>query len=524
MNAKIRARRRPGTERRGGKGPSTIATVASEAPRTPGTPSDGELVAAVRAGDDRAFERLYETYHRRIAAYVYGMVGDPGRAEDIAQDVFMSALRRMRETDRPIAFKPWVYEIAKNACIDQFRRSRRSQEVSMDAEGGLAPADLGRLATTGPGPEVAVDQKLSLENLTGAFGGLSETHHQILVMRELEGLSYREIGERLGMSRPSVESTLFRARRRLSEEYGELVSGDRCRTTQDVVAAAAAGSIGARDNRRLARHISHCQPCRRFAHARGLDTAVMARRPVRAKIAALIPLPAFLRDRWLPGRAGDETGPQLASGQAASLANWSAGLSMHLDPASSGWIKSTVAAAAIGIAGVGAGVVAERHDARGSGRALAGSPFGHGGSSDALPRLLRRDPGAAGSGSPAAVRKGAPPVIVRRDPFAAVPQPGSATPGGGAAPKAGPPAASPGIGALTAVPGAATASLRPHEGSPASATATPAPSPSGAVLPELLPGGAALPGSGALPSLPDPRSVVPPGAGSSVAPGPGAPG
>ena len=52
------------------------------------------------------------------------MVHDHGRAEDITQEVFMSALRRMRETDRPIAFKPWIYEIAKNACIDAFRRSQ----------------------------------------------------------------------------------------------------------------------------------------------------------------------------------------------------------------------------------------------------------------------------------------------------------------------------------------------------------------------------------------------------------------
>ena len=92
---------------------------------------------AVRRGDDRAFELLYERYHRRIHAYVMGMVKDHGRAEDITQEVFVSALRRMRETERPIAFKPWIYEIAKNACIDQFRRSRRAQEVSLEADEGL---------------------------------------------------------------------------------------------------------------------------------------------------------------------------------------------------------------------------------------------------------------------------------------------------------------------------------------------------------------------------------------------------
>src|SRR3954465_11052868 len=134
-------------------------------------PGDATLVAAVRRADDRAFEQLYSRYQRRISGYVYGMVKDHGRAEDITQEVFISALRRMRETDRAIAFKPWIYEIAKNACIDQFRRSRRAEEISYDADDGLAPADHRRLVTTGPSPDAAVDTKMSLDHLRGAFGG-----------------------------------------------------------------------------------------------------------------------------------------------------------------------------------------------------------------------------------------------------------------------------------------------------------------------------------------------------------------
>src|SRR5919197_3738360 len=187
---------------------ATIApSVAPSATRTVGDPTDHHLVAAVRAGDDHAFERLYERYHRRIAAYIFGMVRDHGRAEDLTQEVFVSALRRMRQTDRPIAFKPWIYEIAKNACIDAFRRSRRAEEISYDADEGLAPGDYGRLVSHEPIPEAAVAAKQQLEHLCGAFGGLSDAHHEILVLRELEGLSYREIGERMGMSRPAVEST-----------------------------------------------------------------------------------------------------------------------------------------------------------------------------------------------------------------------------------------------------------------------------------------------------------------------------
>src|SRR5829696_5081245 len=304
--------------------------------------SDHKLVAQVRRGDDRAFELLYERYNRRIHAYVFGMVKDHQRAEDITQEVFVSALRRMRATERPIAFKPWVYEIAKNACIDQFRRSKRAEEVSFDADEGLAPSDYGRLVSAEPVPDVALAAKQQLEQVVGAFGGLSDAHHEILVLRELEGLSYREIGEKMGMSRPAVESTLFRARRRLSEEYDELASGQRCLRIQSIIGTAASGPVGARDTRRLARHVAHCQPCRRQAVAAGVDAALVSRRSAREraieKVAALFPIPLLLRGRR--GGSGD---------------SWAAQLPLLSDHAAAGGAK-LAAVAALVVAGLGAGV------------------------------------------------------------------------------------------------------------------------------------------------------------------------
>jgi RNA polymerase sigma factor (sigma-70 family) len=314
------------------------------------------LVAAVRAGDDHAFEELYHRYQRRIGAYIYGMVHDHGRAEDITQDVFMSALRRMRATETPIAFKPWVYEIAKNACIDAFRRSKRAEEISYDADDG---GERLHLVSKGPTPEAAVDTRMSLDHLRGAFGGLSEAHHQILVMRELEGLSYRQIGEQLGMSRPSVESTLFRARRRLSEEYEELVSGERCRRIQTIIAGATDGRAGTRDARKMARHVSYCQPCRRAAFAAGFDADTLTpKRSVREKIAALLPLPAFLKRR-IAGHGADESAATSVGGHAATLAQLSTAAASYADPAMH-WGRAVAKAAAVAAAVVGAGVAA--HD------------------------------------------------------------------------------------------------------------------------------------------------------------------
>ena len=267
------------------------------------TRDEQELVAAVRRDDDRAFEELYERYRKRVQAYVLGMVGDHARAEDVTQEVFISALRRMRDTERPIAFKPWIYAIAKNACIDHFRRSRRAEEVPLETDDGVSHADRGAL-TLSSTPDLQVQRKLQLDDLRGAFGGLSDSHHEILVLRELEGLSYKEIGERMGMSRPVVESTLFRARRRLTEEYDELVSGRRCERVMAVISADSAASLralGLRERRRMAKHLSHCQPCRRHARLQGLDDSFF-RTPLSRRIAALFPLP-FLAGRGSRGRS-----------------------------------------------------------------------------------------------------------------------------------------------------------------------------------------------------------------------------
>ena len=182
--------------------------------------SDAQLIAAVRRGNDHAFEQLYRRYSAGVARFVAGRVRDSGRAEDLVQEIFLSALRRMRATDTEISFRPWIFEIAKNAAIDHYRRTSRTEEVSIHEDDALRPADQLRLVGGAHArPENAILHKESFDQLRGAFAQLSDSHHRVLVMREFEGRSYREIAEKLHMTRPAVESALFRARRRLQHEY-----------------------------------------------------------------------------------------------------------------------------------------------------------------------------------------------------------------------------------------------------------------------------------------------------------------
>jgi RNA polymerase sigma factor (sigma-70 family) len=435
---------------------SALAVVTRPADQST---DDLDLVTAVRAGDDRAFELLFLRYQSRIAVYVRGMVRDHGRAEDITQEVFLAALRRMRATDREIAFKPWIYEIAKNACIDAFRRTRTTSEVSFDADEALGASDRGRLVAVGSVPETAVDTKLAIDNLCGAFGGLSQTHHDVLVMREFEGLSYVEIGERLGMSRAAVESTLFRARRRLSEEYQELVSGERCVRVRGIVDAPRGRFVGLRDQRRMARHISHCQPCRRYARLAGVELDG-ARAPASAasRIAALLPLPTFLRRRVEVEEAG-----QLLGHHGSSVLKWSPGVVNSLDPTTvSGWSKAVATVATVAIAGLGAGATVGGHKSIGG--FISRAPAIVGLSPD---RSAARAPAASGrSRSPSAAVARAQGLPAPNGAAAARGHEASVAAGAAAAPVLGDPAAS---GDRTVQGGAASPATALPGSSPAAA-------------------------------------------------------
>jgi len=288
--------------------------AAPEIDRTGRDAPDADLVAAVRAGDEDAFAELYRRYQPSVARFVRGRVRDHGRAEDVVQEAFVSALRRMRETDSELAFRAWIFEIARNASIDLYRRSSRTEEVSMDAVGGLAQADASRLGGT-PGPDASLLGKESFDNFRGALDELSATHHRIIVMRELEGRSYREIGERMELSQAAVESTLFRARRKLEHEYEQLDSGHRCRLVGAAIGRLAEGMESPRDRLRLDRHARRCSACRRQARQLGVEPLLGALRgSIAARAAAFLPLPGFMRRRWFSADSGDAVGSGVQHG------------------------------------------------------------------------------------------------------------------------------------------------------------------------------------------------------------------
>ena len=171
----------------------------------------------------------------------------------------------------------------------------------MDADDGLRASDRHRLVGIDGGPDAALVTKERLNHLQSAFDELSDVHTKVLVMRELEGMSYREIGDKLDLTRPAVESALFRARRRLESEYEEIADGRRCKAMRATLARMVAGTHRSTEEHRLARHVRRCHSCRHRARVLGIQpqTAIGT---LREKAAALLPIP------WLFRRSGGDGG------------------------------------------------------------------------------------------------------------------------------------------------------------------------------------------------------------------------
>src|SRR4051795_12900358 len=205
--------------------------------------TDARLAIAASQGDDDAFAVLYERYAPRIGAYLMRLVGDEHLAQDLTQEVFVSALNRLRSARPPIAVGPWLYRIARNASIDVHRRSQLVRQVPLPS-----PEEESGTLTWRHEPQTQAELRQWLDDLRDLLGGLSDRHRSVLVLREFEGLSNGEIAERLGVSRPAVEGLLFRARAKMRSEYEDLTSGRRCMRVQTAIDRARDGEdLGRRE-------------------------------------------------------------------------------------------------------------------------------------------------------------------------------------------------------------------------------------------------------------------------------------
>ena len=181
-------------------------------------PTDLELVDRARNGDPAGFRELVVRHQRRVYAVALGIVKDPDLAWDVSQETFVRVHGHLATFRDEAAFTTWVHRIAAHLAIDTLRRERTSRrnEVEDVPEEALREGAPGILATAlGTNPQESVLRRELSGRIAEALGELPEAHRVILVLRELEGLSYEELAERLGIPRGTVMSRLFHARKKM---------------------------------------------------------------------------------------------------------------------------------------------------------------------------------------------------------------------------------------------------------------------------------------------------------------------
>lgn len=185
--------------------------------------SDKVLVARAARGDGIAFSELVNRHYRRVLRVAFGLLKNTADAEDVVQDAFARVHVRLNAFEGSSAFYTWLYRIVVNLSIDLMRRRRRERRVDIDNEPARDALRHGeeelwpRYDDTHPA-ESAERKQLS-EQLNRAFADLPEIHQAVLLLRELEGLSYDEIAETLNIKKGTVMSRLFHARRSLQERF-----------------------------------------------------------------------------------------------------------------------------------------------------------------------------------------------------------------------------------------------------------------------------------------------------------------
>lgn len=177
---------------------------------------DLELVGAFRKGDERAFEELVRRYQRQVANVIYLTLGSRTEVDDLTQEVFLRVYRSLSRVEVKTSLFSWIYRIAVNIAIDELRRRKIKRTLSLDF---FSESSLEREKSiedpNEPSEKVLSEEKK--QKVVEAIKKLTPAHRAALVLREYEGLSYREIAQTLDITEQAVKSRIFRSREELKK-------------------------------------------------------------------------------------------------------------------------------------------------------------------------------------------------------------------------------------------------------------------------------------------------------------------
>jgi RNA polymerase sigma-70 factor (ECF subfamily) len=192
---------------------------------------DLTLVKRVKEGDQRAFKQLVERYQRKAYGIAYGMLRNRDEAEDVAQEAFVKVFKFIQFFKGESSFYTWLYRIVTNLCIDLIRKrgGAKSPNVEFDEsfQHDVSEAQIGALGTQlGTNPQKNALRRELADKINEALQQIPEKHRAILLLREVEGMSYEDLARTLEIPKGTVMSRLFHARVKMQQILNEYLDLD----------------------------------------------------------------------------------------------------------------------------------------------------------------------------------------------------------------------------------------------------------------------------------------------------------
>ncbi len=184
------------------------------------------FVSRLQANEDAAYDELVRIYNQSIFHVAYRMLGDTAEASDVVQEIFLKVFRNIGGFKGEAALKTWIFKIAFSEILNRLRwwkRRYRHATVSLDESPNGTATSYG-VADSGPNPEQILQSKEQEAAIQQALRKLSSEHRSIIVLRDIEGFSYNEIADVLGVSIGTVKSRLARARADLKKSLMRYLS------------------------------------------------------------------------------------------------------------------------------------------------------------------------------------------------------------------------------------------------------------------------------------------------------------
>jgi len=185
--------------------------------------ADVDLMLKFQAGDVSAFEQLMRKHQKSVINTIYRFIGNRADAEELAQEVFLKAYNSVQKYKPKAKFSTWLYKIVTNLCLNELRR-KRFEMVSLD---DLAEETNDVIDAEQIPPDIALERKELAFCVKKSVELLPEKQRMALILREYDGLSYKEIAEVMGCSVVSVQSRLQRAKANLKEKLAPYFKEDR---------------------------------------------------------------------------------------------------------------------------------------------------------------------------------------------------------------------------------------------------------------------------------------------------------